>query len=138
MSDEGIASPGGSVQSEVRTEHRLIDALFSEVREAFRGGDAARVAPPALTRVEAALDAHFEQEDRLYYPAIAALRPEHRLRLEACVTAHDWFRRRLRDLREQLERAAVQEVARALENVAGAFEEHEAAEEEVLGALDRE
>lgn len=138
LSSGDDARAGESVQREVRTQHLAIDALFDDVRRVLGGDDPAREALEKLGRLEQALDTHFDQEDRLYFPPIAALRPEQKPRLEACMAAHPGFRARLLAIRGHLERDALEEATRTLEEVAAAFAEHEAAEEEVLSSLDRE
>lgn len=129
------AEAAETVQREVRKQNRAIDALFREASRLLRKADPES---DALARLEQTLDAHFDREDRLYFPPILALRPEHRPRLEACTASHDWFRARLQEIREQLRSDALAEAVRGLERLAAAFAEHEAREEEVLACLERE
>lgn len=126
------------LEREVIEQHRRLDVLFAAVRESFvsQRGDAALSA--SLGRLEEALEVHFLQEDELYYPAISALRPEQKERLQTCVSAH----RKLRDLLHDLGgRAARGERAGALqvfEALAEDFRRHEVREEELLHALESE
>ena len=51
--------------SRVGAVHRSLAAMFEETRAAFRDGDEAE-ATAAFGRLREELEAHFEQEDRLY------------------------------------------------------------------------
>jgi hypothetical protein len=81
-------------------EHRDLNALLAEVRDSFHDR---RAAADALERLAGAFDVHFEQEDRLYYPAIGSLRPELQRRLHAISTGHDGFRAQLEHVRTLLD-----------------------------------
>ncbi|MEN8181829.1 MAG: hemerythrin domain-containing protein [Myxococcota bacterium] len=129
---------GASVKTDVLEQHRQLDALLEEVREAFQEEGPGESAREAFRRLREALETHFEQEDRLYYPAIWALRPMQKAPLQACVAAHAGFRSRLRDIAERLQRGEVAAALNAFDDLAQAFESHEAVEETVLAELDRE
>jgi hypothetical protein len=92
----------------------------------------------SLARLQEALEVHFLQEDELYYPAIWALRPGQRERLEACVAVHHQFRDLLRDLCGRATRGELAGALQVFEALAEDFRRHEVREEEVLHALDRE
>ena len=126
------------MEREVRAQHRRIDALFADARDALHAGDALEAASEAFASLRDALDTHFEQEDRLYYPAIWALRPEQKPGLVAAVEAHRDFRARLRAIDALLAEGELGEAQRAFEALAEAFTLHESQEESVLARLDRE
>jgi hemerythrin len=137
----GIVDVGderGAVKTEILEQHRRLDAMLNEVRGALRAPDAGEPARETFADLCRALETHFEQEDRLYYPSIGALRPDKKARLQACVTAHDTFRSMLRDIAALLERDDDERASQALDVLAQAFERHEAVEEAVLAELDRE
>lgn len=125
------------LEREVVDQHRRLDALFAAVRESFASerGDAALSA--SLGRLEEALEVHFLQEDELYYPALSALRPEQKARLQACVAAHQRLRDLLHDLGGRAARGERAGAIQAFEALAEDFRRHEVREEEVLHDLDR-
>lgn len=128
---------GGSVEQQVTAEHRKLDTLFAETRAAFRSGrDAAT--RNAFGQLRDALDAHFEQEDRLYYPTIWALRPDRKAPLRVFVEAHERFRARFEAIADSLQRDSLAEAERAFEEFSEAFAQHEAGEERLLRSLEAE
>ena len=129
---------GASVKSRVLEQHRRLDALLKEVRKAFQAGNAGESVREAFSELRDALETHFEQEDRLYYPSIWALRPEQKAPLQACVASHTGFRAVLRDISQRLGDGQLAEALTALDAFTRGFERHEAAEEAVLAELDRE
>jgi iron-sulfur cluster repair protein YtfE (RIC family) len=126
------------LEREVIEEHRRLDALFSAVREMFVAQRGPAALSSSLGRLQEALEVHFLQEDELYYPAIWALRPEQKARLEACVAVHQQFRDLLRDLEGRTTRGELAGALQVFEALAEDFRRHEVREEEVLHDLDRE
>lgn len=137
---ERRSSRSGSVEMEreVVRQHRELDALFGEVREAFAEPDPCAEARRVLRRLSRALDAHFLQEDELYYPAIAALRPDSREQLRALGRSHDEFREELAAIDAELAADRLEPAEEAFSRFAEGFARHEAAEERILRAIDRE
>ena len=88
--------------SRVGAVHRSLAAMFEETRAAFRDGDEAEAAA-AFARLREELEAHFEKEDRLYYPAIRALRPDRAEAVNRVGTAHQQFVRRFELIVEQIQ-----------------------------------
>lgn len=131
-------SGGAPMTTQIVAEHRKLNALFDDVREAFSDPDARVAAREAFTELRQALETHFDQEERLYYPAIWGLRPDKKVRLRACIDTHSDFRTRMRAIHEQLALGDVGHGARSFEKLATAFLEHEALEEQVLAELERE
>lgn len=122
------------MRDEIAAAHRRLDAFFEGAREALAGGvpEAAR---RALAKLQEALADHFEQEDRLYYPAIGSLRPEHRASVECFATDHGRFLDQLERVAERVRARSLAEAARAFEEFALDFAGHEAGEEALLEAL---
>jgi hypothetical protein len=129
---------GDSVGDQVAAAHRRLDALFDETLGALRDGPSPEAAHEAFTRLREALEAHFDQEDRLYYPALWGLRPQLKPPLEALVRAHEGFRAQLAAFDAALTAGRVEEAAGKLSDLAEGFSRHEAEEEELLCSLDRE
>lgn len=126
------------MEHEVMAEHRLLDALFADARDAFHAGDALEAARESFATLRDALETHFDQEDRLYYPAIWALRPLRKDALLAAVEAHHAFRTQLRDIDALLAEGEITDARNAFDALAAAFVKHEQQEERALASLDRE
>jgi len=129
---------GKSVEREVLAEHRRLDALFVEVQTAFKRPVVSEAARDAFKELGEALDTHFDQEDRLYYPAIWALRPDLKPKLHAFREEHAEFRRQLEAIEAMLASGDFEEACRAIEVLSGRFGRHEVSEEETLRSLDQE
>jgi hypothetical protein len=121
----------------IAAAHRRLDALLGETRSALREGDEV-TASASFTQLRTALEAHFDQEDRLYYPSIRALRPDLKKTVEGFVAAHAVFGERLAEISANLEAGALAQAEHGLQAFADDFAPHEAGEEEMLLALDRE
>lgn len=121
----------------IAAAHRSLDGLFDSTRRSLEEGHGAS-ATDAFCRLREALEAHFEQEDRLYYPPIAALRPEAREAVEHIAADHEAFRTKFGEIGAQLESGRLEEAGRAFCEFAADFSIHEAAEEKLLAELDRE
>jgi hemerythrin-like domain-containing protein len=135
-------SQDDSYEKRVAREHRRLDALFETLLAALRGGDDhVFEARDVFAELRDALESHIDQEDRLYYPALRALRPVHRPLITDLVDAHALFRSRLEALEARLSSAssdALAEAERAVADFAAAFGAHEASEEAMLRSIDAE
>jgi hemerythrin-like domain-containing protein len=123
------------VRHGITDEHRWLGTLFEEARDAFKSGNGAIA---AFARLREALEAHFDQEDTLYFPAIRALRPAHKRDLDGFMAAHERFRDFFRQLGERLEAGSLDEAKRSFEDFSEAYAQHEAGEELMLQTLERE
>lgn len=134
------------MEREILAQHRRLRGLFADVEDALEAalgasaGDGAGVdeVREALARLGEALDVHFEQEDRLYYPPIVSLRPEHRERIDSLAEQHTAFRERLARIAQRLEVGRLEPTAQAFRELVADFGRHEKSEEELLAALDRD
>lgn len=138
MSSENTPKTGGAVKDRVLAEHRRLDGLLAEACDAFRGGQGSDSGVEAFQELREALEIHFDQEDRLYYPAIRALRPDFKAGLQEFIAEHEKFRTQLENIETLLARADFEGSGRAIEMLAGEFGRHEVSEESVLQRLDRE
>jgi hemerythrin len=125
------------VISRVAAVHRSLAAMFDETRAAFRDGDEVEAAA-AFGRLREELEAHFEQEDRLYYPAIRALRPDRAEAVDRVGMAHAQFLRRFELIVEQIQVGKMEEAERSFEEFAEAFIFHEIREEDLIRSLEKE
>ena len=123
--------------SRVAAVHRSLAAMFEETRAAFRDGDEAE-ATVAFGRIREELEAHFEKEDRLYYPAIRALRPDRAEAVDRVGKAHEQFIRRFDLIVAQLREGKLDEAKRSFEEFAEAFIYHEIREEDLIRSLEKE
>jgi hypothetical protein len=129
-----MAEQQDSYEGVFAAQHRELDTLFAGLLEALRAGDA----PDDFRRLRETLEAHVDREDRLYYPAVGALRPIHRPALESLVTSHEIFRTQLGAIEASLADAAFAEAERALVEFVEGFAAHEEAEEALLRRIDAE
>lgn len=115
--------------------HRTLDVLFEGLRTVLRAGpadDASR----QFVALRDALDAHFEQEDALYYPTIGALRPDTRPTIHAITEAHGRFREHLETIGTLLERGADGEAVQSFESFVQEFSQHERQEEALVRSVE--
>jgi hemerythrin len=125
------------MEGSIAVAHRRIDALLEAMEAALHTRDQA-VAEDAFAQLREALEAHFDQEDRLYYPPIRTLRPELKPTMDDFGAAHDSFRSQFAAIHSHLEKGSLAEAEHALDEFRRAFTVHEAAEEKMLGSLDRD
>jgi hypothetical protein len=123
------------VERQVIAEHRRLDGLFAAVRAGFVAKSEAPELSARLRELRDALEVHFRQEDELYYPILCALRPDLRVRLEACVAVHARFRELLSDLALRSAQGQLAGSIRVFETLAEDFRRHEVREEELLSEL---
>ena len=129
---------GRSVSETAASEHRDLMALFVEAGAALCQTGCAAAAREAFALLRDALEAHFGQEEGLYYPPIWALCPERKPLLLRFMQAHEQFRARLGDIAAHLERDLLEDAARALEELARSFGGHQLEVEDLLRSLDQE
>jgi len=130
--------PGNSVEREVFAQHRRLDALFEEVLDSLRGEHPAEVVDSGLQELREVLETHFDQEDKLYYPTIWALRPELKPQLVRLTDSHGAMLADLDRVRALLDRGEPGEALQGFERLSAVFQKHEEAEEAILSTLDRE
>jgi hypothetical protein len=127
-----------ATRSEVTAAHRRIDGLLARTAATLRADRGEAATRRSFARVRQALDAHFAQEDRLYYPPIWSLRPDLEAVLGALIAAHDRFRAELAALGTLVDRGARTDAAAALASLQEEFTEHERREEEILRSLEKD
>lgn len=121
----------------IAAAHRSLDGLFESTRRSLEESLGPH-AIDAFCRLREALEAHFEQEDRLYYPPIAALRPEARAAIQDFAAIHEAFRAKFREIGALLETGRFEDAGRAFGEFAKEFSIHERNEEKLLAELDRD
>ena len=116
--------------------HRQLELVFDDLAASFAQRDDLPVILEAFARLEGELATHFDQEDRLYHPAIETLRPEHRERLGELRRAHGWFLEQLARVKDRLRHEDVDGAASVFREVERAFRLHETMEEALLASLE--
>jgi hypothetical protein len=125
-----------AIGGRVRGEHRRVESLFLELLDTLARGARPAAVAGSFSRLRAALETHFAQEDRLYYPALAALRPDQRRALDGFALAHEELRGELAAAADALARESSAALAERFAALAARFAGHEAVEEALLRALE--
>ena len=133
-----MAEPNESLESIFEAQHRRLDAMFAALVDSLRHNHRLQDVCDAFARLREMLEAHVDQEDRLYYPVVQAIRPAQRGILEGLVDAHETFRVQLGEIAARLAAHAISEVELAVAEFVASFAAHEAAEEQILRRLDAE
>lgn len=135
MSNDGTPE----LVEQVRRDHARLDDLFSELRDAIAEDVGAPTVAELFARLRTDLEVHLAREDRIYYPCLGELRPEHRRLLEALCAAHDEFRSDLATIAADLDTAtAAADLESHIDKMARRFVMHESAEELLLQRIDAE
>jgi hypothetical protein len=128
--------PDESLHDKVSSEHRRLEEMFEDLRAALRPQEGATgpgpVAAEILEKMREEVEAHFEVEERLYYPSIWALRPERRAPLAALLERHSRFLAQLEQVAGALQSGALPDAAALFETFSSEFGLHEEAEETIL------
>ena len=133
-----MTGPDRSIERSIAEQHRRLDAMFEEILACLREGESRSAVRDAFARLRDALESHLDQEDRLYYPPLRALRPAHRADLDSLIVAHTGFRTRLDAIGAQLDAPEHADLERTIAAFAEAFGAHEANEERLLARIDAE
>jgi iron-sulfur cluster repair protein YtfE (RIC family) len=115
----------------IASQHRQLDVFVHEVSQALRRGQR-RDCETAVFQLQGALNAHFAVEEKVVFPALHGLHPEHADKLLALERDHE-------RLREDVDRLALAIVAsdmttaqKVLEDFDAALRAHERSEERIL------
>lgn len=128
---------GTSLREEISEEHRRLAPFFEHMRRALIAADAGATRD-AFDELEEELERHLSQEDRLYYPMLASLQPEHAETLRHFVEDHETFRTELEAIGGWLDSGNTDRARGHFENLARSFAAHEVHEEEFLRHIDAE
>ena len=114
-------------------QHDFLDALVATTGRALERTDALE-AQEAIRGFRGALEAHFQIEEEVHFPALHGLRPGLEAELEALVREHHALRDRLLVLEGRIGREAGVAVAPDFAELAEALREHESREERLFAA----
>jgi hypothetical protein len=120
----------------ISAQHRQLDDFVVLLAAALDAGEA-RAARVAYERFASALAAHFELEERFYFPALRGLRPALGPELEALEGEHHSLGEHLARLGQLADAGDCAACATHLERLAGELAEHEGREEGLLASLYR-
>ena len=125
-----------SLHDKVSNDHRRLEEMFEDLRAALRpqesGAGPGPVASEILEEMREEVEAHFEVEERLYYPSIWALRPDRKAPLTALLERHPGFLAQLEKVAGALQSGALPDAAALFESFSSEFGLHEEAEESIL------
>jgi hypothetical protein len=122
---------------QVREAHRRLQDSYADVQETLAEEPSSEAAREVFAALRESLNVHFEQEDRLYYPAIRSLRPELGPRVAGFADQHDRFRRCLTAIDTLLGAGNRAEALSEFAALTREFGLHEADEEAMLAETER-
>jgi hypothetical protein len=125
------------MEDSIASAHRSLDELLDGMAAALTAGDEP-AAREAFAQLREAFEAHFDQEDHLYYPSIRSLRPELEPSVASFAKEHEAFRGAAGAIQTLLEAGSLAEAQHAFERFRAGFARHEAAEEQMLRSLDQQ
>jgi hemerythrin len=118
----------------ISSQHEKLNQLYADVaRELARR--ARHKAFVCFGRLRDALEAHFDVEDRVYFPAVHGFRPEYGELLDALSRDHVAFRKELSGIHRLLEANEVDESRRLLDQLVTMLQAHERREDALLAEL---
>lgn len=123
------------VVKQISEQHRQLVPLREELRRALEDGGASGEALARLDHYRGAIEAHFELEVEVFFPAIHGLHPEWSRELGALEGEHVGLRQQLEALRAGLEDGDGGDPRRALEAFVAQLGEHEGREERLVSRL---
>ena len=116
-------------------EHSELDGLVEAVEEMLASGRLVR-ARQAVADLEGVLDAHFAAEERVYFPLIERLSPDHRGSVQAASGSHRKIGELVDGLADLVERGQLAGARRALELLLERFRAHESEEVRLIEDLE--
>jgi len=115
----------------IQLAHRRLDSYFDETRDLLSG----KAGSSACFQLRDALDAHFAQEESLYFPAVWKLCPDQRESLQRLITAHAEFLRQIDATLAFLETGEVERAEESFAVLQRGFAKHELSEESILESI---
>lgn len=118
----------------ISSQHRKLDQLYEALRRDLERR-ARHTACISFGRFRDALEAHFEIEDRVYFPAVHGLCPEHRGLLDRLSSDHVVFCEELVSIQRLLESDELDESEQRLVELISGLRGHERREDGLLSQL---
>ena len=120
---------------QIQAQHRRLEPLFEELSRALANG-ISRDSQTAVFRLDGAIRAHFQLEEKIVFPAIRGLCLQNEAELEAIIGDHRHLGVELQTLVDQILEAQLELAAQSLEKFWLSVRDHESREEGFLEALD--
>jgi iron-sulfur cluster repair protein YtfE (RIC family) len=118
----------------ISSQHKKLDELYDTVRHDL-DRRARHTAYVSFGRFRDALEAHFEIEDRVYFPAVHGMCPEHRGLLDVLSADHVGFCEELLRIHKLLGSHELDESDRRLKGLVVVLRDHEKREDGLLAIL---
>lgn len=118
----------------ISSQHEKLNQLYADVRREL-DRRARHNAFVCFGRLQDALEAHFEVEDRVYFPAVHGFRPEHAPLLDSLSADHEVFRTELLAIHRLLDAHELDESQRLLDGLVSRLVEHEQKEDALLAEI---
>ena len=131
--DQGLLYRVKRAARHIGEQHAHIGEIFRTLESAIARGDAA-AARQGFERYSGAIDAHFSLEDRVFFPALHGLHPEHAKALEDLTEEHRGFLAELDRLGRELD-AGLERFGAGLAAIALELSVHESREERLVREL---
>ena len=119
---------------QIGEQHRDLDRICLELGEALADG-AVNDARDAFQRYCSAVEAHFNLEEEVFFPAIHGLHPEQGDELESLSRDHGELSKELQQMAEQMLRSGVEAFASSFQTHLQALAAHEGREEQLVSKL---
>lgn len=113
---------------QVHPEHHRLGLIFEDTAANLATGEGS----VACRELQEALEAHFGQEESLYYPTLWKLHPEHESKLRALISAHRGLLAELERIIGLLEEGDLARAQEGFKGLRDQFAGHERAEEALL------
>lgn len=115
----------------ISNQHRQLDEFYAMVEASIAAGRARR-ARSEFVRFQDALEAHFQVEERIHFPAVHGFRPELDAELAELVEEHRGFRAQLSQIARYFEAEDLERSAAALDDLVVDLAAHEGREERMI------
>jgi hypothetical protein len=132
--DTGLKHRVKRLAQQIADQHRHLSLLRREIDAALERGER-DAAGDAFARFEAALLAHFDLEQGLFFPALHGLSPARSDGLEALEREHASLRAKLRSMAAGIEGEPLGPTRAALEQCLAALRDHETREEALVALI---
>jgi len=118
----------------ISSQHEKLNQLYADVRREL-DRHARHSAFVCFGRLRDALEAHFEVEDRLYFPAVRGFRPDCSPLLDSLSADHVIFRKELVAIHRLLDAHEIEESQRLLDRLVAGLVAHEEKEDALLADI---
>ena len=138
MADDqpGLAKRLGFESVRISSQHQKLNELYAALRRELERGQLHN-AIVCFGRMRDALEAHFEVEDRVYFPAVRGFLPNRVALLDKLWSDHEVFRTELVQIDRVLEAHDLDETGALLRRLVARLLTHEQEEDELLDEIKR-